>query len=151
MHAIDPDALGAGQPEGARHVLELVSGLIAAGESFCIETTLAGRTPFRWVKQAQLRGAAVTLIFIGAETVDITRLRVAQRALSGGHDIPDEDQLRRFDRVFDNAIALSALIEDVMLLDNRDRLMHRLLALKSAGVWTTHADPLPAWAQRFLA
>lgn len=151
LRAIDPDALGAGAAKGAREVLDLVNNLIASGMSFCIETTLAGRTPFRWVRDAEALGYAVVLVFIGAETVDLTRTRVAARARAGGHDIPDEDQVRRFPRVLDNAVALAATLDEAMLLDNRDQQMHRLLALKSGGVWTTHADPLPVWAARFVA
>ncbi len=77
--------------------------------------------------------------------------RVRARVAMGGHDIPELDQRRRFERVFENGALLANRLYDVAVFDNETVDGHRLLALKTSGAWTTHADPLPAWAQRFLA
>lgn len=112
---------------------------------------MSGRLQLRLADRAKAFGYRVDLVFIGCARPEHSMARVRARVAMGGHDIPEEDQRRRFQRVFDNGALLAGRVDDIALFDNETIEGHRLLALKSAGVWTTHADPLPARAERFLA
>ncbi len=57
---------------------------------------------------AHVRGLEVVLVYIGSETVEITLIRTAHRVLAGGHNIPEIDVRRRYQRRLRNApVAIS--------------------------------------------
>jgi predicted ABC-type ATPase len=42
---------------------------------------------------ARTLGFEIVLVYIGTEKVEINLARIAQRVLSGGHDVPEADAL----------------------------------------------------------
>ena len=48
------------------------------------------------VKQAQELGYSVILLFFWLETPQLAKMRVKQRVLEGGHNIPEEVIIRRY-------------------------------------------------------
>jgi predicted ABC-type ATPase len=61
---------------------------------FCVETTLATRTPLWFVKEAKAVGFRAKLVFLFTPFPDINELRVKQRVMAGGHNI-ETDTIRR--------------------------------------------------------
>lgn len=80
--------------------------LMAAREDFAFETTLAGRTYLRLVDRLHTDGWRVELIYLALPSVEMSKLRVAERVAHGGHNIPVADIERRFPR------SLSHLLND---------------------------------------
>ena len=78
---LDPDALSrslqatstnAGSSiDAGREVLSLAEGLLAARQSFTVETTLSGNTYLRMMDRAKKLGYVVVLIYIGTAKVEI--------------------------------------------------------------------------------
>lgn len=83
--------------EAGRLMLRRINELIKKDESFSIETTLATRSYFRLVEQAHKEGFYVTLLFFWLESPELAVRRVAERVSKGGHDIPTDVILRRYD------------------------------------------------------
>lgn len=81
-----------------RLLLEEARSLIAAKASFAIESTLSGKTLVAMIREAKVCGYRILLhyIVIGSATQAVAR--VALRVRLGGHDVPEEDVRRRFDR-----------------------------------------------------
>lgn len=81
-----------------RLLLEEAQTLMKAQTSFAIESTLSGRTYLALIREAKSRGYRFLLHYIvigsGAQAVKRVELRVK----IGGHHVPEEDVLRRFDR-----------------------------------------------------
>ncbi len=67
-------------------------------KSFIIETTLSGKYLAKYIKQAKELNFHISLIYLFLETPKANILRVKNRVLNGGHDIPTEDIIRRFYR-----------------------------------------------------
>ncbi len=67
-------------------------------DSFIIETTLSGAYLVKYINQAKKLGFYTSLIYLFLETPKTNILRVKNRVLNGGHDIPTEDIIRRFYR-----------------------------------------------------
>jgi predicted ABC-type ATPase len=65
-----------------------------AGESFCVETNLAGRGFIRWIDDWHRHGYTTRLIFVALDSPDLAVARVAARVASGGHGVA-EDVVRR--------------------------------------------------------
>jgi predicted ABC-type ATPase len=91
------DPLGQ-QIRAARVALEMARDLIADKRSFSLETTLSGKTHLRLVALAKANGMAVKLLYFFVDTPEQCLARVARRVSEGGHDVPEADLRRRYDR-----------------------------------------------------
>ena len=81
-----------------RRLLEEASGLVEAGSSFALESTLSCKTYVKLLREAKERGYRLVLhyIMIGSATQAVERVRL--RVLTGGHNVPEDDIRRRFER-----------------------------------------------------
>lgn len=77
-----------------------LSAALAEGASLVIESTLAGASLARTVAAARSAGYRVTIILVFLDSVELCLHRIAERVAQGGHDVPEEDVRRRFERVF---------------------------------------------------
>jgi predicted ABC-type ATPase len=73
-------------------------------QDFAFETTLAGRSYLRLIRRLRSEGWRVELIYLALPSVEMSRLRVAERVAHGGHNIPLEDIARRFPRSLRNLL-----------------------------------------------
>jgi predicted ABC-type ATPase len=106
LRFINADLIAAGlspfAPEAAairagRLMLEEMAACAEQGESFAFETTLAGVTYVRHIRQWRAQEYHVGLFFLSLPTVEAAIARVAERVRQGGHDIPEDVIRRRFD------------------------------------------------------
>lgn len=88
--------------EAGRLMLHRISELLQKDESFSIETTLATRSYYRLVEQAHDKGFYVTLVFFWLESPELAMRRVAERVSKGGHNIPADVIIRRYDEGIKN-------------------------------------------------
>lgn len=110
--------------EAGRIMLQRVAELLADGQDFALETTLATRSYVGLVKDAQKRGYKVTLLYFWLSSPQMARERVAERVENGGHHIPDEVVERRYYKGISNLFKLFIPICDVwMVIDNSIREM----------------------------
>lgn len=86
----------------SRLFLSEIETCIAARENFAFETTLAGRSYLKLVHRLQAEGWRVELIFLALPSMEMSKLRVAERVAHGGHNIPTADIERRFARSLGN-------------------------------------------------
>ena len=85
-----------------RIFLSEVARHMSARRSFGFETTLSGRTHLKLVRRLKAAGWRVELFYLALPSVEVARLRVAERVRHGGHDIPAPDIERRYFRSLDN-------------------------------------------------
>ena len=85
-----------------RVFLREIARNIAARRDFGFETTLSGRAHLGLVRRLKADDWRVELIYLALPNVEVAKLRVAERARHGGHDIPLPDIERRFIRSLDN-------------------------------------------------
>ena len=72
--------------------------------SFAFETTLAGRSYLILLKRLKSAGWRVELFYLALPSVEMSKLRVAERVAHGGHNIPIADIERRFSRSLANLL-----------------------------------------------
>ena len=108
---INPDEiarrLGPEAPEkvafkAGRLARQRVSDLFKERRGFGIETTLSGHLHMQDVMRAKSEGWNVGLLYIGLKNTRLAVDRVRQRTLTGGHDVPEEDIRRRYERSMAN-------------------------------------------------
>ncbi len=67
-----------------------------------VKTTLAGRSYLKLIKRLQLANWEIKLIYLALSNVEMSKKRVEERVLHGGHNIPNKDIERRYPRSLNN-------------------------------------------------
>jgi predicted ABC-type ATPase len=105
--------------QAGKLMLRQIDKLVQQGESFCLETTLAGRAYARKIREWQKAGYCVKLIFLSLPDVETAIARVAARVAQGGHAIPEDVIRRRFEAGLENFGALyKDIVDSWILFDN---------------------------------
>jgi predicted ABC-type ATPase len=132
--------------EAGKEVIRSAEAFLTGRISFSVETTLSGRTYLRMLARARELGYKTRLFYIGTESVDINIVRIRARVLKGGHDVPVDDQIRRYPRSFKNLQPAIGLADACVLFDNSTDAGHRIVGLKLMGMKMLPVEPLPVWA-----
>ena len=132
--------------ESGKRVLRRAEQLIEGGQSFTVETTLSGSTYLRMAARARSAGFLIAVIFVGTSSVEINIERVTARVAKGGHDVPEEDQRRRYPRTLVNMKRLLPLADLVVILDNSSSQGYSIVAAghRDLMLWN---DSIPEWAR----
>lgn len=111
LHFINADLIAGGlspfRPEDAaleagRLMLDRIDAFASAGESFAFETTLSGRTYASRIGHWRRNGYRIVILYLWLESVDLAIERVKTRVREGGHNVPEEDIRRRYERGWSN-------------------------------------------------
>lgn len=81
-----------------KKVITSIDELIEVGKSFVIESTLSGSFLEKHLQKLRDNGYEISLTYIFLGSKDLCIERIKSRVRQGGHDIPDEDVIRRFNR-----------------------------------------------------
>jgi predicted ABC-type ATPase len=105
----------------SRLFLGEIEACIAAREDFSFETTLAGRSYLKLISRLRADGWRVGLIYLALPSMEMSKLRVAERVAHGGHNIPVADIERRFARSLRNLLnTFSAQVDACRCFMNSD-------------------------------
>lgn len=128
----------------ARHVLKSAREHLERGESFAIETTLAGKNYLQMMLDARNRGFEIVFVYIGTENVEKNLARIRNRVLAGGHNVPERDVRRRYRRSFENLPTAIERADHAILFDNSTEDGYRLIAILST-TGNQFFEPKPPW------
>jgi predicted ABC-type ATPase len=110
-HFVNADLIARGlsplRPEivavtAGRVFLAELDRLAKARQDFAFETTLSGQTYINRLKRWKSSGYRIEIAFLRLASVQIAVRRIAQRVKQGGHNVPPEDVVRRFERGWKN-------------------------------------------------
>ncbi len=88
--------LGGNALAGGKAAVTKIRECLQRGVSFTQETTLSGFKTEQTAKQAREAGYSVRLYYIALDTAQESLERIANRVKRGGHDIAQDDVVRRF-------------------------------------------------------
>lgn len=97
------------------------------------------------MRRAAAAAYHITLIYVGVSNVALSVTRVRQRVVLGGHDVPFDDLLRRYERSIANLPVAAGIADRVFVIEN-DRERRQLLRKIVSGRDRLRADNVPAWA-----
>lgn len=116
---LSPMDTDAGRVDAARIALQRIETLLRTdGTSFSIETTLAGLTYLPRLRDAVAGGWRVHLLYFAVASPDTALARIARRVSEGGHDVPEADARRRFERSAANLLRYIELAALWRVFDN---------------------------------
>jgi predicted ABC-type ATPase len=154
---IDPDAIARAiapeNPESValaagRKAIELARSYIQSGYSFVVETTLAGNTYLNLMREVKALGWSVSLTYVGIDDPITNVQRVRSRVKVGGHDVPREDILRRYERSLVNLSKAAKIVDELILYDNSTDAGHQLLAAIESDRTVIYVPKLPSWVAK---
>ncbi|MBN1114070.1 MAG: zeta toxin family protein [Oligoflexia bacterium] len=113
-------------------VLEQIDEFSKKGQDFAFETTLSGKTYLKLFKRLKDRGYKLHIFFLWVPHSQLSIARIKQRVSNGGHNIPNEDVIRRFSRSIINFFESYLSLSDSWLFFDNSGIKPELVA-KSKG------------------
>lgn len=141
--------LGGNTLAGGKAALRKINECIEKGISFTQETTLSGRRTEATAKQVRDLGYHVRLFYIGLDSAEESLLRIANRVKRGGHDISQEDVLRRFEGRWEAVAKVLPYCDEAEFYDNDNGFV--LVAEYQNGELRTIGSLRPQWLTELMA
>lgn len=113
-------------------------------QTFCIDTTFSGRREVDFLNKAISRGYEICLLFVCLHSPLLCQLRVQQRRLSGEHDVPKDDIVRRYYRSLDNLKVCYLEVDRLLAVDNSGRKPRLVLSL-NGNLVSYKSKLIPEW------
>lgn len=104
--------------EGGKRAIRIMEDCIRDGVSFTQETTLSGHRPKAAAKRAKEAGYYIRLYYVGLDTAEESKRRIANRVARGGHDIGEADVERRFAGRWEALRAVLPFCDEAAFYDN---------------------------------
>lgn len=99
---ISPFAPEAAAFRAGRLVLEEINAFINRREDFAFESTLSGKSYLNLFRHLKDHDYSIHIYFLWVPTADVALSRVRDRVSHGGHNVPESDLRRRFERSMRN-------------------------------------------------
>lgn len=134
--------------EGGKIAIERINGCLDRGVSFTQETTLSGRRTETTASDARERGYFVRLYYIGLNSPDECLKRIANRVARGGHDIGEDDVLRRFAGRWEAVEKILPYCDEARFFDNDNGFTE--VAEYRNGELVLKGETRPDWVRELL-
>jgi len=141
---LDPVAPHTVQVEAGRAAISLFNRCLADRTSMSLETTLTGATVLKRMEAAKQAGFHVSLLYVALASVELHLNRIAHRVSNGGHNIPEETVLRRYEASLNNLPKALVHADEAIVIDNSGPEKDPLLFARSGKIIEKSPNP-PAW------
>lgn len=127
------DLEAAQEAEQIRHIL------LQAGKEFTFETVLSTERNLELLKQAKEQGYEIHAVFVLTCDPDINKRRVKARVKAGGHDVPEEKIISRYERSLLNLAKLVRIADHTRVIDNSGNEPHLICEVldQHVTIWET--------------
>lgn len=105
---------------GGKAAVRIISDCLNKGVNFTQETTLSGKKTLRTIISAREKDYYIRLYYIGVSSADESIVRIRNRVRKGGHDIPEEDVKRRYEKRFEDLRKILPYCDEVHFYDNEN-------------------------------
>ena len=131
------------QINAGRMAIKLRKDCIDKGISFNQETTLTGNSIIKLIDQVKEKGYKVHLFYVGVNSPEIAKERIAGRVKKGGHDIPSETVEKRYYESIENLKIILPKVDLAEIYDNSK--FYTLAITKNEGIIRLQTRELPEW------
>ncbi len=118
---LNPNDVDSVAIQASRIMLQRLDTLAQQYLNFAFETTLAARTFAKFLRNCKSQGYQVNLIYVWLNSPELAVTRVARRVASGGHNIPQDIIIRRYERGRKNFLNLYMEIADRWIVYNNSQ------------------------------
>lgn len=127
LFVLNPDDIALQWPEIPEEQRHLKAGrqavmkrkeLFKQEQSFIIETTFSGKNSLRLVENAQKAGYRVSFVAVLIPSATVSLGRVGERVKKGGHNVPIEAIVRRYQRSMSNIEQAIGKVNRAFIVEN---------------------------------
>lgn len=130
-------------------VAKEIQASIKLGISFAFETVFATNQIPSFIKSAKENGYTIVLHYIATENTDINISRVAKRVSEGGHDVPKDKIIERYEKTLAILPSLVEFVDKAIIYDNSMEKFRPFLVKENGQIKITDASP--QWAKQILS
>ena len=134
--------------KAGREAVKMLRELLEGEENFNQETTLCGKSVISNIKKAKENGFRIEMHYVGLDSADIAKERVAHRVSVGGHGIPEADIEKRYVETFKNLKEVLPLCDLVAMYDNTEEVAFKRIAIYKNGEPIRVSRRVPEWYKR---
>ena len=109
---------GCSDLEAAQEAEKLRETLLASGKDFTFETVLSTDRNLKLLERAKERGYQIYAVFVLTNDSSINVRRVQHRASAGGHNVPKEKIVSRYEKSLLNLSKLVRIADHTRIIDN---------------------------------
>ena len=126
--------------------------LLRDHKDFIFETVLSSDGKVDLLKRAKEEGYFIRMFFICTESPTINAARIANRVMEGGHDVPIQKIISRYEKAIVNAVKVMRFADRAYFYDNSiDNQNAQLLFRTAEGHFAKrYTDSIPEWANKIL-
>lgn len=93
---ISPNAINSVPVSAGKEYFKRLDVFLKLDKSFAVESTLSGNNIVRIINKAKRQNYKITLVYSFLQSCTACIERVKQRVQNGGHNVPEEDIIRRY-------------------------------------------------------
>ncbi len=132
--------------KAGKRAVKLIDRYFSEGISFNQESTLCGKSIIKNIQRAKQQGYMIELHYVGVDSVDIAKQRVADRVRRGGHGIPEKDIEKRYEESFRNLKLILEECDLTVFYDNTEKF--KRFAIYKDGKLVRLSQTIPKWFQK---
>ena len=124
--------------------------LLKEHKDFIFETVLSSDSKVEFLKRAKQEGYFIRMFFICTQNPTINAARIAKRVMEGGHDVPIQKIISRYEKALVNAIRVARFVDRAYFYDNSvDNQNAQLIFRTSDGLFAKqYVAELPDWTEK---
>jgi predicted ABC-type ATPase len=121
--------------EASKLFIKELKSNINKKRNFAFETTLSGKMYQKIVEGLLEQGWDVTIYYLWIPSIEFSIQRVKERVLQGGHNIPKEALIRRYNRSLHNLMQIYVTLScSVFCLDNTQNIPDLVFQSKNGKI-----------------
>lgn len=117
-----------------RLMLEEILAHAARRDDFAFETTLSGKAHLGVLRNLKTLRYQVHIAYLWVPSADLTLVRIKDRVLHGGHNVPEDVVRRRFERSLGNFMLLYRPLADSWTLYDNSGPRSSIIAADEDGI-----------------
>ena len=136
----------------AEHATRLRYQYLEERQDFVFETVFSAAEKLEFLQKAKEAGFFIRFFYVCTSDPATNVLRITQRYLDGGHEVPISKIISRYYKSLLNAAKAISFVDRAYIYDNSvDNQLPRLLFRTSDGkLFKQYTDDIPEWAKTLL-
>ena len=145
---IDPDQIArensADTITAGKIAVKAIDQCISSMQTFTQETTLSGTRIVKELQRAKELGYTVSMYYVGLESLGESLTRILNRVQKGGHSIPEEHVIRRYEKRVADFEKCIPYCDTITFYDNQNGFIKVAVYDKNIGFHYTNGHR-PKW------
>ena len=139
--------------KAAEHATKLRYDCLEQRRDFVFETVFSSVEKLEFLQKAREAGFFIRLFYVCTSNPSINIVRITQRYLNGGHEVPISKVISRYYKSLFNAAKAISFVDRAYVYDNSidDQLPCLLYRTTEGRLFKQYVEDIPEWASMLLA